>query len=90
MALNIKNQNVESLVEQVVQMTGESKTEAVRRSLEERLQRLSLRVTADRDEGRLIAFLQDEIWAQIPPEKLGKKISKEDEERILGYGEYGV
>ncbi len=47
MALNIKNQDVESLVEQVVQMTGESKTVAVRRALEERLKRLSLRAPGD-------------------------------------------
>jgi len=90
MALNIKNQDVESLVEQVVQMTGESKTVAVRRALEERLRRLSLRVPGDQDESRLIAFLQDEIWAQIPADLLGTRISKEEEERILGYGELGV
>lgn len=90
MALNIKNQDVERLVEQVVQVTGESKTEAVRRALEERMQRLSLQVTGDRDWDRLIAFLEDEIWAQIPPELLGTTISKAEEEQILGYGEFGV
>ena len=43
MALNIKNQDVENLLDEVVQMTGESKTEAIRKALEERRQRLALR-----------------------------------------------
>lgn len=90
MALNIKNQDVDNLVDQVVEMTGESKTEAVRRALEERLHRLALRVPRDREYDRLIAFLEDEIWPQIPPELLGKSISKEEEEEILGYAEWGV
>ena len=34
--LSIKNSQVEKLLEEVVQMTGESKTEAVRKALEER------------------------------------------------------
>ncbi len=36
---------------------------------------------------RLIAFLQDEIWPDIPPELLGKSVTKEEEEEILGYGD---
>ena len=83
------DENTENLVEQVVRITGESKTEAVRRALEERLQRLSMRVPGDRDLDRLITFLQDEIWSQIPPELLGKSIAKEEEEEILGYGGFG-
>jgi antitoxin VapB len=90
MALNIKNQDVEALVDEMVRMTGESKTEAVRRALEERLQRLALSVPGDRDEERIINFLQDEIWPQIPQELRGTKLSKEEEEQLLGYGELGV
>ncbi|MBI1989928.1 MAG: type II toxin-antitoxin system VapB family antitoxin, partial [Betaproteobacteria bacterium] len=36
MGLNIKNKDVERLIDEVTLLTGESKTEAVRRSLEER------------------------------------------------------
>jgi antitoxin VapB len=39
-ALNIKNQEVERLAAEVAKMTGETKTEAIRRALGERRQRL--------------------------------------------------
>ena len=87
MALNIKNQDVERLLEDVVRMTGESKTEAVRKALEERQQRLALQIGARPDEERFLAFLKDEIWSQIPAELRGTRLSKEEEEEILGYGE---
>ena len=84
MALNIKNQDVEKLVEEVVQMTGESKTEAVGRALEERRQRLSVRQLSPKNQAHFLAFLQDEIWAQIPEQLLGTSLKKEEEENILG------
>ena len=90
MALNIKNSDVEILLDEVVKITGESKTEAVRKALEERRQRLALRAGARPDEVRLLAFLIDEIWPQIPAELLGTRLSKQEEEKILGYGEIGV
>jgi len=90
MALNIKNQDVEELLDEVVMMTGESKTEAVRRALLERRQRLALRQTRNKDEAHFLAFLQDEIWNQIPEDLLGKTITKEEEDSILGYGELGI
>src|SRR5260370_42263048 len=40
MALNIKNRDVEELAAEVAKMTGETKTEAIRRALAERHQRL--------------------------------------------------
>jgi antitoxin VapB len=46
MALSIKNDHAERLVRQVAAETGESLTEAVVHSLEERLQRLKGRRTA--------------------------------------------
>jgi antitoxin VapB len=90
MSLNIKNQDVERLLDEIVQMTGESKTEAIRKALDERRQRLVLHTVTPRSEARLLAFLEDEIWPQVPPELLGKPITKEEEEAILGYGELGV
>ena len=90
MALNIKNQQVERLLDDVVQLTGESKTEAVRKALEERRQRLAFRAKSTRDEFALLAFLEDEIWPQIPPELLGVRLSKTETEAILGYGPDGV
>ncbi len=89
MALNIKNQDVEYLLDCVVKMTGESKTEAVRKALEERQQRLALSAVTSRDQNRLINFLNEEIWPQIPADLLGASLSSE-EEKILGLGELGV
>lgn len=90
MALNIKNQIVERLLDEVIQITGETKTEAVRKALEERRQRLALRAGKREKEVRLLSFLEDEVWTQIPPELLGTRLSKVEEEEILGYGEHGV
>ena len=42
MALNIKNREVERLASEVATLAGESKTEAVRRALEERRGRLAM------------------------------------------------
>lgn len=90
MSLNIKNADVERLIDDIVQFTGESKTEAVRKALDERRQRLALQAVMPRNEARLLAFLEDEIWPQVPPELLGTRLSKAEEEAILGYGEDGV
>jgi antitoxin VapB len=90
MALNIKNDDVEKLLEEVVSMTGESKTEAVRKALEERRRRLALSTMGSSNGDRLLAFFQDEIWPQIPQELLGTKLTKAEEEEILGFGEDGV
>jgi antitoxin VapB len=90
MALNIKNEDVERLLNEVVRMTGESKTEAVRKALEERRRQLALRSGGRVEEVRLFAFLEDELWPQIPTDLLGTWLSKQEEEDILGYGEAGV
>jgi antitoxin VapB len=90
MALNIKNEDVERLLDEVVAMTGESKTEAVRRALEERRQRLALRSGGRPEEVRLVTFLEEELWPQIPARLLGTRLSKQEEEEILGYGESGA
>lgn len=90
MALNIKNNDVETLLDRVVTVTGESKTEAVRKALSERLQRLSIETPATDKKSRVLSFLENELWPQIPEELLGKAITKEEEEAILGFGEHGV
>lgn len=89
-ALNIKNAEVERLVADVARITGESKTEAVRRSLIERRQRLAYRVDrADRGE-RATAFLEREVWPQVPAAQLGRRLTSAEEDEILGYGADGV
>ena len=46
MSLNIKNSEVERLLEDIVGITGETKTEAIRKALDERRERLILRAVA--------------------------------------------
>ena len=90
MALNIKNDDVERLVAEVAALTGESKTEAVRRALSERRARLRLRVAAGPRADRIRRFLEREIWSRVPPDQLGRAPDRAERERILGYGRDGV
>lgn len=90
MALNIKNPEVERLVEEIAGLTGESKTEAIRQALVERRGRLRLRVTPQARRARLDAFLEREVWSRVPPEQLGRAPDRAERERILGYGPEGV
>jgi len=78
MALTIRNQEVERLAEEVARLAGETKTEAVRKALEMRLRELQRK----RSFGRVIRFLEEEVWPQIPPELLGKGIPKEEMDEL--------
>jgi antitoxin VapB len=82
MALNIRNAETEELVRQVAEMTGESKTEAVRKALEGRLERLR------RERVRLpLADELDEIaehCAGLPV------LDERSADEILGYDEQGL
>lgn len=92
MALNIKNPDVEQLAEDVAEMTGETKTEAVRRALAERKSRLELQgVHRRRTLAEALDSLQRTIWSTIPSDRLGRPpLSREEEDAILGYGPEGV
>lgn len=90
MPLHITSPEVEKLLEAVVQMTGESPAEALSIALAERQQRLSLRTTAPKRAMDLRTFLQHEVWPQVPESARGVRLTKEEEEAILGYTENGV
>lgn len=89
MALNVKNAEVEQLAAEVAAMAGETKTEAIRRALIERRQRLVYRVS-DGGESRLRRFLEEEVWPLVPPQERGRRLTREKEDEILGYGPEGV
>ncbi len=92
MALNIKDRETEALVAEIAALTGETKTGAVREAARERLERLRLqegRPNPRRDAESMRRFL-DELRSEIPPELLGKTITKAEREEILGYGPDGV
>ena len=90
MALNIKNPQVEQLAAEVARMAGETKTEAIRRALIERKARLQARSGHGNRKQRLIEYMAREVWPQIPPDQLGKALTREEEDEILGYGPDGV
>jgi antitoxin VapB len=89
-ALNIKNREVEELAAEIASQMGETKTETIRRALEERRSRLELQAVRRRRGERFLKFLEEEIWPTLPPEVLGRRLSKEEEDQILGYGPEGV
>jgi antitoxin VapB len=90
MPLNIKNPEVERLVEEVSGVTGESKTEAVRVALVERRARLRMRVAADARARRVQRFLEGEVWPAVPADQVGRPPAKNEREAILGYGPEGA
>jgi len=89
MALNIKSEEVERLAAEVAELTGETKTEAIRRALEERRRRLGFRVMPKSRED-IFEILEATVWSRIPASLQGKRMSRREEERLLGYGKDGV
>lgn len=90
MALNIKNSEVEKLATEVASIAGETKTEAIRRALLERRERLVLHVVPDDRHGELVRFLDREVWPAVPKSELGRRMSPEEAAVLLGYGPEGV
>lgn len=89
MALNIKNTEVESLAAEVAKLAQESKTEAIRVALKERAARLKLYRGKLTKEQRIAAVL-GRFREQFPKGDFGHRRTKEEEERILGFGPSGV
>jgi antitoxin VapB len=89
MALNLKNEAVERLATEVAKMTGESKTEAIRKALQERRDRLQGRSLEQRRD-RILKFLEKQVWATLPAGERGRRLSRAEEDEILGYGADGV
>jgi antitoxin VapB len=89
MPLNLKNAEVERLATEVAELTGESKTEAIRRALEERRLRLKGPKVSER-RARVLRFLRAKVWASIPRDQLGRRLTAAEHDAILGYGKDGV
>lgn len=85
--LNIKNREVLRLAEEVAQLAGETKTEAIRKALLDRKRNLGgdMRNRTERLDNWLKSF-----WASMPPDIDRSPVTKEEEADILGYGPGGV
>jgi len=90
MSLNIKNKKVEMLIDSITALTGETKTEAVHKALEERKQRLAMKNQMLNRQLLLNEFLENEIWSRIPADLIGMDYSQEEQDRVLGFGVDGV
>lgn len=85
----MKSPEVEELLEALARLTGESKTEAVRRALAECREWLSLQQGRRERGSDFLRFLEEEVWPKAPPGQLGRRLSREEEDEILGYGPEG-
>lgn len=89
MALNIKNTAVERLATEVARLTGESKTEAIRKALEDRKRRIKGAPAPER-RAAVLSFLKKKVWPGVPKREVGRALTREEEDAILGYGPEGV
>src|ERR1035437_8149122 len=89
MALNIKNADVERLAAEVARLAHETKTDAIRRALIERQARLRARAGKPGGRKSLREYLEQNVWPMMPAAELGRMVSREEEDEILGYGPEG-
>ena len=88
MALNIKDPVTEQLAAEVADLTGDTKTGAVRAALRRRRDEL---VAAESGRpARVRRFLVEEAWPQVPVEVVGTPLTRQEREAVLGYGPDGV
>ena len=90
MALNIKNPHEERLAAEVAKLARESKTEAIGRALEERKARLATHVVHRNRRADFLAFLRREVWPKGPRKHRRRRLTRKEEDAILGYGPEGV
>jgi antitoxin VapB len=89
-ALTIKNPQVERLAAEVAQLTGESKTQAIRVALEERRRRLAVMIDPEVREAEVLHWLEQEVWPHVPAELRGAPYDPHADDEILGYGPDGA
>jgi len=82
MAINIKDSETDRLAREVAKRAGETITDAIRKALEERLQRLTGRYAAPTKRDKLYEIL-NRVDA-LP------RLDTRSEDEILGYDESGI
>ena len=88
MALNIKNAEVERLAEEVARLTGESKPRPFG-ACPSASSGLPTAHPNDR-ESRIRRYLEREVWPLVPADEVGRRLTAEEEEPILGFGPDGA
>jgi antitoxin VapB len=90
MAWNIEDAETEKLAAEIAEMTGETQEVAVREALREKKERLELRGGREGRPRSMQEWLEKEIWPHVPGKELGRPLTKEEVEDILGFGPEGV
>lgn len=70
-------------------MAHETENEAIRRALLERQACLMARTERPGDRGGIQADLEKDVWPLVPAGELGRVLSREEEDQLLGYGPEG-
>jgi antitoxin VapB len=82
MGLCIRNREVERFADQVAAMAGETKTEAIRKALDERKEQLMLR---SRRGGKKLhdihPWLEADVWPKVPPRPGARAWAKKQRKR---------
>ncbi len=85
MPLNIKDPETERLAREVAQITGESKTGAIRTALRERQARLVMG-GGQHDRARALReWLESEVWPSLPAGVRGHAPTQAEQDALLGY-----
>ncbi len=90
MALNIKDPETERLAAEAATLLADSKTGVIRQALRELLARHRHGAVAAHRHDQLTRLLEEEIWPLLPPEELGRPLTKAEREEILGIGPDGA
>jgi antitoxin VapB len=85
MPLNIKDPETERLAREVAELTGESKTGAIRTALRERRARLALSAGQDDQARALREWLETELWPSLPAGARGHAPTQAEQDALLGY-----
>ena len=90
MTLTIQNHDVERLATEVAELAGENATEAIRKALMERRERLTRGDSDPLRKEDLVRWLETEVWSRVPRDQIGRRLTADEEAAILGYGPGGV
>jgi antitoxin VapB len=85
MPLNIKDPETERLAREVAQLTGESKTGAIRTALRERKARLAMGAGQGDRGHALREWLELEVWPSLPAGVRGHAPTQAEQDALLGY-----